>query len=138
MMTEQMNVRILAPERPLLSVKASHLKVPGSLGEMGILPEHAHLISELKFGELTVEGGDVSGVEKYFVSGGYVEVTKEQVTVLVDVIERAEEIDLSRAQAAEKRAQKRIDDQSPEEPIDLPRALESLARAKARQKLASH
>jgi F-type H+-transporting ATPase subunit epsilon len=129
------DVTILSPQKPLLSVKAGLLKGPGILGQFGILPMHDNFISELSYGELRIEGGELKEPEVFFISGGYVEVIRDQVTVLVDVVERLGDIDLTRAAEAEKRALERLKQRHPGEPLDLPRALQSLARAKARQAL---
>lgn len=77
--------------------------LPGSDGEMGILPHHAPLLTTLKIGIIKVRSG---GKEEVFtVAGGVAEVQPEIVTVLADAAENVEEIDVARAEAARKRAQ---------------------------------
>jgi len=77
--------------------------VPGVIGEMGILPHHAPLLSTLKFGILTVR---YQGREEYFtVAGGLVEVQPDIITVLADAAENVREIDVARAEEARQRAE---------------------------------
>lgn len=95
-------VEIVTQERVLFEGEADMVIVPGSEGEMGILPHHTPLLSTLSLGQLrlkTAEG------ELYFaISGGVVEVQPDRVTVLADIAERSDEIDIARAQAARDRA----------------------------------
>lgn len=80
--------------------------IPGADGVMGILPNHAPLLSVLKHGIITVRSG---GEEEIFtVAGGFVEVQPDQVTVLADAAENVEEIDLQRAEEARKRAEESL------------------------------
>jgi len=77
--------------------------LPGEMGEMGILPNHAPLLSTLKFGILKVRS---QGHEEFFtVAGGVVEIQPDIVTVLADAAENVREIDISRAEAARRRAE---------------------------------
>jgi len=77
--------------------------VPGELGLMGILPHHAPLLSTLRFGILTVRHQD--GEENFAVAGGIIEVQPDLITVLADAAENVREIDISRAEAARRRAE---------------------------------
>jgi F-type H+-transporting ATPase subunit epsilon len=82
--------------------------LPGVEGEMGVLPNHAPLLTTLNFGILTVR---TSGKEEIFtISGGIAEIQPKIVTVLADVAENVEEIDINRAQAARDRAQKLLEE----------------------------
>jgi len=135
MVDTDMKVSLYSPERPLAEVTADNLQVPGILGYMGVKPGHTALISELGMGELKIEGGDAGSEHHYFVSGGYVEIAGNEVKVLVDVVERIEEIDLDRAEKSEKRAFERLEEKS-DLKLDISRALAALERAKARRKLA--
>jgi len=82
---------------------ADMIIVPGEAGQMGILPNHAPLLSTLKFGILTVR---TKGVEEYFtIAGGVVEVQPDIITVLADAAENVREIDISRAESARRRAE---------------------------------
>ena len=80
---------------------------PGVMGQLGILPHHAPLMTTLEIGELRVRN---EGVETaMFISGGFLEVWGDKVVVLADTAERAEEIDTSRAEEAKRRAEERLE-----------------------------
>ena len=96
-------VEIVSQDRMVYQGDADIVVVPGELGEMGILPNHAPLLSNLKYGFLRVR---YQGNEEIFtVAGGVVEVQPEIVTVLADAAENVSEIDSARAEAARKRAE---------------------------------
>jgi len=98
-----MHVEVVTAERELYSGEADIVIAPGSEGELGILPKHAALLTTLKVGELLVK---LNGAEEpFFVSGGFLEVSDNSVTVLAETAEHAEEIDEARAEAARRRAQ---------------------------------
>jgi F-type H+-transporting ATPase subunit epsilon len=88
------------------------------------------MIAELDIGEVTVRLPGGAGPETYFISGGYVEVDHNKVVVLADVIERAHEIDIQRAQDARKRAAERL--AALRADVDIDRANRSLRRADMR------
>ena len=98
-----LNVRIVTADRELYSGEADLVSAPGSEGRLGILPEHAPLLTTLKTGELRVRLG--ANEEPIFVSSGFLEVSNNNVTILADTAERAEEIDEARAAAARRRAE---------------------------------
>lgn len=80
--------------------------IPGAEGVMGILPNHAPLLTVLKFGVITVR---TKTDEEYFtVAGGVVEVQPDQITILADAAENVEEIDIQRAETARKRAEEML------------------------------
>jgi F-type H+-transporting ATPase subunit epsilon len=108
-------------------------QVPGKEGYLGILPGHAPLISELKVGELSYRRGREAS--HLAVSGGFVEVLPDQVTILAETAERSDEIDVARAQAAKDRAEKRL--RSPDPELDLNRASIALERALIRLQVAA-
>jgi F-type H+-transporting ATPase subunit epsilon len=96
-------VVITSQDRPVYSGDADIVVVPGTLGEMGILPNHSPLLSTMKFGVIKVRH---KGEELVFtVAGGVVEVQPDQVTILADAAENVDEIDITRADAARKRAE---------------------------------
>ena len=98
-----MHIEVVTAERELYSGEADMVIAPGSEGELGILPRHAALLTTLKAGELLIR---LSGAEEpVFVSGGFLEVSDNRVTVLAETAEYAEEIDQARAEAARRRAQ---------------------------------
>lgn len=96
-------VEIVSQDRMVYQGDADMVILPGEMGEMGILPNHAPLLSTLKFGILKVRA---QGQEEYFtVAGGVVEVQPDIITVLADAAENVREIDTSRAEAARRRAE---------------------------------
>ncbi len=123
---------IVSAERHVSSNQVDLLVAPGVEGEMAILPSHAPLLTVLKPGEIrVVKDGEDSFIA---VSGGFMEVMPEKVTILADTAERLDEIDIERAEAALKAAQERI--ASAPVDMDLHRALASLRRSQARIKVA--
>jgi F-type H+-transporting ATPase subunit epsilon len=100
------HVEITSQDRSVYSGEADIVVVPGTLGEMGILPHHSPLLSTMKFGLIKVR---YKGEEKVFtVAGGIVEVQPDQVTILADSAENVEEIDISRAESAKQRAEEML------------------------------
>ncbi len=94
---------IVSQDRQVYSGDADMIIVPGVQGEMGILPNHAPLLSTLKFGILRVR---YKGVEQIFtIAGGVIEVQPDLVTVMADAAENVQEIDINRAEAAKRRAE---------------------------------
>ena len=94
---------IVSQDRQVFSGEADMVIVPGTQGEMGILPNHAPLLSTLKFGILRVR---YQGVEQVFtVAGGVIEVQPDLITIMADSAENVQEIDISRAEAAKRRAE---------------------------------
>jgi len=101
-----MHVEVVTAERELYNGEADELIAPGTEGELGILPRHAALLTTLKPGQLRIK---LNGAEEpLFVSGGFLEVSNNQATVLADTAEHAEEIDQARAEEARRRAQERL------------------------------
>lgn len=123
---------IVTPEKKFYEDKVNSLIAPGSLGYLGILTDHAPLLTELVPGKLTLK--DSKGQEKIFaISGGFLEVLKNNVTILADSIESAEGIDFKRAEEALNRAQERL--KSKDEKVNMPRAEFALTRALNRIKI---
>ena len=122
---------IITAERVVFSEDVDIVVAPGVEGQLGILPHHAPLMTTLQEGELRVRKGG----EEFFlaVSGGFLEVRPDRVIVLADAAERAEEIDLARAEEAKRRAQERLARHTPE--IDIARAEVALRRSLARLKV---
>lgn len=136
MTSNELKVNILSPGKTVATVKAKHVLLPGILGYMGILPGHASLVAELGIGEIKVEGDQLETPDKtmfFFIAGGYVEVYQDEVTILADVIEKPEEIDLERAKKAEERAKKRLSKENDTENLNIDRARMALLRALARE-----
>lgn len=102
-----LHVEVVTAERELYNGEADIVSAPGSEGMLGILPRHAALLTMLKPGELNIK---LNGAEEpLFVSGGFLEVSNNSVTVLADTAEHAEEIDQARAEAARRRAQESLE-----------------------------
>ncbi len=98
---------IVSQDRTVFEGDVDIVVLPGSAGEMGILPHHAPLLTTLKFGVIKVR---TKGVEEIFtVAGGVAEIQPEIVTVLADAAENVREIDLERAEAARKRAEEALE-----------------------------
>jgi F-type H+-transporting ATPase subunit epsilon len=101
-----MHVDVVTAERKLYSGEADAVQAPGSEGQLGILPRHAALLTTLAPGALSIR---LSGAEEaIFISGGFLEVSNNTVTVLADAAEHAEDIDQARAEEARCRAQERL------------------------------
>ena len=131
-MAEKIQLEVVTPERRVLEESVEMVTVPGSNGELGILPGHTPLISQLKTGVLTyVEDGRSSTLH---VSGGFVEVRDDHVSVLAEVAERPEEIDAASARAARDKFEKQLATWSGSEE-DLELARTELARAEVRLQL---
>jgi F-type H+-transporting ATPase subunit epsilon len=97
---------IVTAERAVYSEEVDLVVAPGVEGQLGILPHHAPLVTMLGVGELRVKNGD----EEFFlaISGGFLEVRPDRVIVLADAAERAEEIDIARAEEAKRRAEEEL------------------------------
>ena len=133
-MAEKIQLEVVTPERRVLSEAVEMVTVPGLNGEMGILPGHTPLISQLKTGVLAyVQEGRTSQLH---VSGGFVEVRDDKVSVLAEVAERPEEIDVAGARATRDRVEKQMSSWSGGED-DLESVKTELARAEVRLQLGS-
>ena len=125
----EIRLDIVTPDRLVAHDAVTAVTIPGKDGYLGILPGHAPLLTELGPGELVyTSGGAKHGM---VVNWGFAEVLGDRVIVLAQTCERAEEIDVERAEKAKARAEerlKRLDDPA----IDRERARESLTRAMAR------
>jgi F-type H+-transporting ATPase subunit epsilon len=127
-MADKLNLEVITPERLVLREQVDEVVAPGSNGELGILPDHTPLISQLKTGVLSYRQGNQN--RRMHVSGGFIEVASDSVSVLSDVAEKPEEIDLERAQRAKERAERRLAARGDD--IDFDRAELKLQRAMIR------
>jgi F-type H+-transporting ATPase subunit epsilon len=119
------DLTIVTPERSVVHEQVEELQIPGAEGYLGVLPGHAPLFSELKVGEVGYRKG-----EMWFflaVAWGFVEVQSNQVRILAETAERANEIDLERANRAKARAEELISKGGDD--VDYRRALVALERA---------
>ncbi len=125
---------VVTPEKTVFEKDVRSIVAPGSEGYLGVLTDHAPLITALIPGILTVTDNAGDDVD-YGVSGGFLEVSGNVATVLADAIEDPDRIDVERAEQAEQRARKRLSRRSDSD-IDELRAEAALARALNRQKMA--
>jgi F-type H+-transporting ATPase subunit epsilon len=128
-MAMTMHVDVVSAEEEIFSGAATMLFAPGVMGDLGILPRHAPLLTRIKPGEVRVitEQGDEE--EVFFVSGGMLEIQPEAVTILADTAIRAHDIDEAAALEAKERAEKLLSDQKSE--VDYASASAELAEAMA-------
>lgn len=121
---------IVSQDRLVWEGDADIVIVPGEAGEMGILPNHAPLLSTLRFGILKVRH---NGDEEIFaVAGGVIEVQSELITVLADTAENVEEIDIARAQEGRERAEKLLKEGPPPDSDEYLRMEAALRRSRLR------
>ena len=131
-MADKLTLEVLTPEKIALRETVEEVVLPGLDGELGILPDHAPMISQLKTGVLSYRmAGDRRVMH---VSGGFAEVLPDKVSVMADVAEKPDEIDLKRAQEARAKAEQLLN--SREENADLPNTQLKLERALIRIQLA--
>ena len=132
-MAEKLQLEVVTPDRLVLSESVDIVMAIGSLGEFGILPNHVPFLSPLMAGELRYRKDNQ--LDYLVVTGGFVEVSQNKVTVLAEAAERAREIDLDRAKRAKERAEKRMA-LAKSEAVDYIRAETALRRALLRLKVA--
>jgi F-type H+-transporting ATPase subunit epsilon len=121
---------IVSQDRSLFSGEVDMVVAPGSEGVLGILPHHAPLLTTLIYGVLVVK--QAGKEEAFTIAGGIMEVLPDKVTVLADVGERVEEIDVARAEAAKARAEELLK-QAPSEATEAYlKAITSLRRSQLR------
>ena len=104
---DHLTLEIVTPERSVVSQRVDEVQVPGAEGSFGVLPGHTPLLATLQVGELWYRQGDETSYVA--VSFGFAEVQPDRVTILAQIAESAEEIDVTRAEAAEQRARGRLD-----------------------------
>lgn len=128
-MAGTLNIEIVTGERVVYKDEGVDMVIaPGGAGTLGILPEHAPLITTLAAGELRIKKGNDE--QSILVFGGFMEVGENRVLVLADTAERAEELDVARAEEARRRAESSIAGR--QETIDLAAAQADLRRANLR------
>lgn len=125
-------LEVVTAERSVYSDDVDIVIAPGVEGELGILPHHAPLLTLLTMGELRIRKGEEEIIMA--IGGGFLEVRPDKVVVLADTAERAEEIDLERAEAARRRAEERLA-LRPEE-VDRVRAEAAMRHAMIRLRVA--
>jgi len=126
-------LQIVSADRSLVNERVDEVEIPGADGYFGVLPGHTPLLALLGAGELWYRQGQ----EKRYLAlaFGFAEVQPDRVTILAQVAERAEDIDVARAEAARQRAEQRM--ASPTEEMDFERARVALMKALIRLQVAS-
>jgi F-type H+-transporting ATPase subunit epsilon len=129
----KLKLEIVTPERSIVSEEIDEIVLPGSQGYFGVLPGHTPLLATLQVGELWYR----TGQEKHYlaVAFGFVEVLPDRVTVLAQIAERAQEIDVPRAEAAKRRAEERVASQQSQ--LDFERARIAMMKSLIRLQVAS-
>jgi F-type H+-transporting ATPase subunit epsilon len=136
MLPDSIELIIVTPERQLLRETVVEVTLPGADGQLGILPGHAPLITELGIGELTYRANSSSESGPIAIISGFAEVLGDRVTVLAETAERPEEIDISRAEEAKKRAEQRLAAAASDPNVDWSRAAIALQRSLIRIQVA--
>jgi F-type H+-transporting ATPase subunit epsilon len=128
-----LQLQIVSADRSLVNERVDEVEIPGADGYFGVLPGHAPLLALLGAGELWYRQGQ----EKHYlaIAFGFAEVLPDRVTVLAQLAERPNEIDVARAEAARKRAEQRLG--SPSADMDFERARIALMKALVRLQVAS-
>src|SRR5262245_32149957 len=132
----KLTLEIVTPDRALVTEQVDEVELPGAEGYFGVLPGHAPLLASLTVGELWYRIGQA----RFYlaVAFGFVEVLPDRVTVLAQIAERAEDIDVARAEAAKKRAEEHVAHVSPHGDVDSERAGIALMKSRMRLQVASH
>ncbi len=131
-MTDSFQLEIVTPEKMVVRDVAEEIQIPGRNGYLGVLPGHAPLITELGAGEITYRASGQS--HRFAVAWGFAEVLPDRVTVLAETVERADEIDVSRAQRSLERAEESLKSAQTEE--DFAHATAKIRAAQARIEVA--
>ena len=105
-MGDTLRLEVVTPSRRVLESQASEVRIPGVLGELGVLPGHTPLLTSLGTGEVTWIDGNTTG--RLVVQGGFAEVQPDAVTVLASIAETVDEIDVDTARTALAEAQEKL------------------------------
>jgi len=131
-MADRIQLKMVTPARVVLSEEVERVVAPGSEGYFEVLPKHTSFLTGLKVGQIFYSK---NGKEEVLsTSGGFVEVWMDRVTVLAETVEQAHEIDRERAEAARRRAERRLEKRAAE--TDIVRAEAALKRALNRLRVA--
>jgi F-type H+-transporting ATPase subunit epsilon len=128
-----LTLEIVTPERSLVTEQVDEVQLPGSEGYFGVLPGHTPLLATLQVGELWYRRGP----ERHYlaIAFGFAEVLPDRVTVLAQIAERAQDIDVARAEEAKRRAEERV--ARPDPGMDFERARIALMKSLIRLQVAS-
>ncbi len=125
-------LEVVTPDHRLLSQEVDYVSAPGSEGDFGVLPGHCHFLTTLRIGELQYRIGEKT--EFMSVLWGFAEVTPKKVTILAEIAERAEDINVERAEEAVREAKQKLERGGL--PSEVKEAQISLEKAQLRQKIA--
>ena len=129
----KLTLEIVTPDRALVTEEVDEVQLPGAEGYFGVLPGHTPMLATLQVGEMWYRVGSTT---RYLaIAFGFVEVLPDRVTVLAQIAERAEEIDVSRAEAARRRASERVS--APQAAMDFERARIAMMKSLVRLQVAS-
>ena len=131
-MADTLQLEIVTPDKLLVRESADEVLIPGKAGDIGVLPGHAPLITELTIGEIAYKRGGKT--EHLSVAWGFAEVLPDKVTILAQTAERAQDINVKRAQEAKSRAEEALKNPTPD--LDYDATLNALKRAEVRLKVA--
>jgi F-type H+-transporting ATPase subunit epsilon len=120
-MASRLHLEIVTPSRRVVEVEVDEVRLPGALGEMGVLPGHIPLLTSLAAGPLTYFEGTSS--TRYAVQGGFAEVLPDRVTVLASIAETADDIDVEAARTRLSDANEKLKQASAEELDELTTAV---------------
>ncbi len=126
-------LEVVTPDHRLLSKAVDYVSAPGSEGDFGVLPGHCHFLTTLRIGELHYRVGEQ--IEYMTVLWGFAEVTPNKVTILAEIAEKAEDINVERAEDAVRKAEERLERGGL--PSEVEEARVSLEKARLRQKIAA-
>jgi F-type H+-transporting ATPase subunit epsilon len=128
-----LQLQIVSADRSLVNVQVDEVQIPGADGYLGILPGHTPLLATLQVGTLWYRQGQ----EKHYlaIAFGFAEVQPDRVTILAQIAEKSDEIDVARAEAAKKRAEERLS--KPTNDMDFERARIAMLKALIRLQVAS-
>jgi F-type H+-transporting ATPase subunit epsilon len=133
-----LTLEIVTPDRSVVTQRVDEVEIPGAEGYFGVLPGHTPLLAMLKVGELWYRKGN----ETFYLSiaFGFAEILPDRVTILAEIAERPDEIDVARAEAAKRRAEERI--ATPSVDVDFERArialLKSIVRIQVSTRARAH
>ena len=127
-MPDTFQLEIVTPEKIVVKDDAEEMQIPGKNGYLGILPGHAPLVTELAVGQITYRKDGYT--HHLAVAWGFAEVLPDKVTVLAEIAERADEIDVPRAEKEKERAEQKLNSGDPD--TDYEAAQASLRKAETR------
>ena len=133
-MADYIELEIVTPDQLLVHEQVEGVEIPGKAGYIGVLPGHAPLITELTIGEISYKQKGTT--EHLSVAWGFAEVLPEKVTILAQTAERAQDIDVKRAEEAKARAEAALQKGAPD--LDYHATLDAIKRAEVRLKVAQY